>query len=141
MRGGVLTVDLRRMRYLINRLPMARFRVDQAMARATRCTASLTGMPRGGGNGSQVEQGAEMLAAARGAYQAIRGELESMRKELAPYVEELEDPLERSVMRMRYMDGYSGREIAYRLTYSERHVFRVLESGEKKVEKMSVMSV
>lgn len=126
---------MRRMRYLINRLPMARFRVDQAMARATKCTASLTGMPRGGGNGSQVENGAEMLLAAKSAYKAFREELEAMRWELAPYVDSLDDPLEKTSMRMRYMEGYSAREIAYKLAYSEQHVFRVLNAAEKKIAK------
>lgn len=110
------------------------------MAKATKCTATLTGMPRGGGSSSQVESGAMMLDAAREAHRSICDELEVMRKELGPMVETLEDPLEKSVMRLRYMDGCSGREIAYRLTYSERHVFRVLESAEKKIENMSVMS-
>lgn len=111
------------------------------MSRATRCTASLTGMPRGGAGSSPVESGAMMLDAAREAYTAICDELTGMRAELGPMVEALSDPLERTVARMRYMDGYSGREIAYRLTYSERHVFRVLEDAEKKLQNMSVMSV
>lgn len=136
MTGVVYTVDLRRMRYLINRLPMARFRVDRALAQATRCTANLTGMPRGGGNGgSQVENGAEMLAAARDALADIMSELYAMRQALQPLLEALCDPLEKTAMRMRYMDGYSVREIAYRINYSEQHIFRVLNAAEKAIAK------
>lgn len=124
-------MDLRRMRHLINRLPMARFRVDKAMSIAAKCTASMTGMPRGGGNGSQVERGAELLEEARAAYAKISEELRLMRMELLPMLEQLDDPLERTVMRMRYIDGYSVREVAYRITYSEQHIFRVLQKAEK----------
>lgn len=126
-------IDLRRMRHLINRLPMARFRIDQAAAQATRCTAQLTGMPRGGGNGSQVENGAMLLDAAREAHAAISNELYDMRLELQPMLEDLADPLEKTAMRMRYIDGCSVREIAYRISYSEQHIFRVLKNAEGKI--------
>lgn len=129
-------VDLRRMRYLINRLPCARFRVDQAMSQATKCTASLTGMPGGGGDGSQVERGVELLEEAREAYQRISSELEEMRQELGPQIEALPTPLQKTVMRMRYMDGCSAREIAYRLVYSEQHIFRVVKQAEKHIKAM-----
>jgi hypothetical protein len=130
------TVDLRRMRFLMNRLPMARFRVEKAMAKATKCTATLTGMPRGGSVGSQVESGMELLEAARGAYNALQDELEAMRNELAPYIPELDKPLERTAMHLRYIEGRSVREIAYQLAYSEQHMFRVLDQAEKKIAGM-----
>lgn len=126
-------IDLRRMRHLINRLPMARFRIDQAAAQATRCTAQLTGMPRSGGNGSQVENGAILLDAAKEAHAAISNELYDMRLELQPMLEDLADPLEKTAMRMRYIDGCSVREIAYRISYSEQHIFRVLKNAEGKI--------
>ena len=50
-------VDLRRMRFLINRMPLARYRVDLAMARATRVSPVLTGMPHVSGVSSMVENG------------------------------------------------------------------------------------
>lgn len=128
-------IDLSRMRHLINRLPMARFRIDQAAAQATRCTASLTGMPRGGSPCSQVERGAELLADAREAHAAISSELYQLRLELQPMLEQLTEPLEKTAMRMRYIDGVSVREIAYRLSYSEQHIFRVLSTAEKKIQK------
>lgn len=128
-------MNLRRMRFLLNRLPMARFRVERAMSKAARCTSSLTGMPRGGSAGSQVESGALMLDQARKAYEAIKLEIEEMREELRPCIGTLSDPLERTAMNMRYMDGVSAREIAWRLNYSEQHIHRVLRAAEAKVEK------
>lgn len=68
-------MDLRRMRFLINRLPMARFRVEKAMSQATKCTASLTGMPRGGGGESQVERGLDIRLEAKAALKDIHDQL------------------------------------------------------------------
>lgn len=116
-----------------NRLPMARFKVERAMSKATKCTATLTGMPRGGGTGNQVETGAELLDAAKAAYKAIQDELEVMREELAPIIAGLEKPLERTVMHMRYIEGRSVREIAYGIAYSEPHIFEVLRHVERKL--------
>lgn len=116
-----------------NRLPMARFKVERAMSKATKCTATLTGMPRGGGTGNQVETGAELLDTAKAAYNAIQDELEVMREELAPIIAGLDKPLERTVMHMRYIEGRSVREIAFGIAYSEPHVFEVLRHVERKM--------
>lgn len=127
-------MDLRRMRFLMNRLPMARFRVEKAMAKATKCTAVLTGMPRGGGAGDcAMDSSMELLEKARGAYAALIAELDQHRQELAPMIDLLDKPLERTVMQLRYIEGMSGREIAYQLVYSEQHIFRELATAEKKI--------
>lgn len=126
-------VDLRRMRFLQNRLPMARFKVERAMSKAAKCTATLTGMPRSGGTGNQVEDGAELLDTAKAAYKAIQDELKAMREELAPIIAGLDKPLERTVMHMRYIEGRSVREIAYGIAYSEPHIFEVLRHVERKM--------
>lgn len=126
-------LDLRRMRFLINRLPAARFRVDKAMARATKTTTVLTGMPRGSGTGDQTADGAIMLQLARDALDRIETELTEMRAVLGPMIEQIENPLQKSAMRLRYMDGMSVREIAYSLNYSEQHIFRILQRAEQNI--------
>ena len=126
-------LDLRRMRFLINRLPAARFRVDKAMARATKTTTVLTGMPRGSGTGDQTADGAIMLQLARDALDRIETELADMRAILGPMIEQIENPLQKSAMRLRYMDGMSVREIAYSLNYSEQHIFRILQRAEESI--------
>ena len=133
-------MDFRRMRYLNNRVPLARLRVERAMSKATRCTAVLTGMPRGGGNGSQVETGVELLEAARAELAKIRAELDAMRQELEPYIEAIQEPLAKVVMTMRYMEGVSAREIAWRLNYSESHVFYLVRNAEKEIESKALCS-
>lgn len=125
--------DFRKMRHLINRLPMARYRVDLANARATRVTASLTGMPHGGGVTSQVESGVMDIVAARERYDAIREELAGMVRELRPMIEQLEDPLERNAMRLRYLEGHRVPAIADALSYSDRRIYQVLEKAEANI--------
>lgn len=121
------------MRFLINRLPAARFRVDKAMARATKTTTVLTWMPRGSGTGDQTADGAIMLQLARDALDRIETELAEMRAILGPMIEQIENPLQKSAMRLRYMDGMSVREIAYSLNYSEQHIFRILQRAEENI--------
>jgi RNA polymerase sigma factor (sigma-70 family) len=127
-------VNLRRMRFLINRLPAARFRVDKAMANATRATSVITGMPHGSGSGDRMAENVILLDLAKQARDQITAELEAMRQQLGPLIEALDAPLQKSVMRLRYMDGMSVREIAYALNYSEQHIFRILQQAERKCE-------
>lgn len=129
-------MNLRRMRILINRYPRACFNVDRAISRAQKCTAQLTGMP-GGGRGSTVADGVETIMQAEEVRDGIAAELADMRAELAPMLDTLEDPLEKTAMRMRYMDGMSAREIAFRLSYVERWIFHVLKRAEEKIEEKS----
>lgn len=129
-----MALDLRRMRFLINREPMARLRVERAMSRATKCTTVVTGMPGGGGySGSPVERGVSDLEVAKETLAAIRAELKTMRDELRPLIAGIEHPLARMAMEMRYMDGYSAREISYRLNYAESHVYRILTQAESEI--------
>ena len=121
-------MDLQRIRMLGNRLPAARFRLDRAMSTATRVTASYGGGPRGGARdrNDPVQRGVELIEEARESYRAIQRELEALRLEARPLIDGLPDPLERQIATMRYLEGLTVRQIAYRLCYSERHVFRVL---------------
>lgn len=131
-------MDFRRMRFLINRLPMAQFRVRKAFSRATRITPVLSDMPRGGGGqGSQVESGYLLIEAAKAALENIETELTELRRELGPLIEKLDNPLEYTSMKMRYMEGRSVREIAYGLNYSEQHIFRVISRGERDINEMA----
>ena len=126
-------MNLRKMRILINRYPRACFNVERAVSRAQKCTAQLTGMP-GGGSGSTVADAVELVMQAEEARDRIAAELSHMRAELSPMIEALSDPLEKTVMRMRYMEGVSVREIAYQLCYSESRIFKSLKSAERHIE-------
>ena len=128
-------MDFRRMRFLINRLPMARFRLLKAKSQATRTTAVLSDMPHGTGVTNPTERGFFMIEMAREAVENIETELAEMQKELSAHMGALTDPLEEQAMQMRYFEGRSVREIAYSLNYSERWIFKVLGSAERKITK------
>ena len=129
-------IDFRRMRFLTNRLPMARFRLTVAKSRATRTTPVLSDMPHGTDVSSPVERGYLIIEAAQEAVYTIETELQYMREILADHMDALTDPLEITAMQMRYMEGRSVREIAYSLNYSEPHIFKVLSRAEKKIMKV-----
>lgn len=107
----------------------------KAKSAATKRTAVLSGMPRGGGAGNPTELGAMRIGYAQEALDAIKSEIEQMRAELKPLIEALDVPLLQQAMTMRYMEGYSVRDIAYKLNYSEQHIFRTVNRGEKKINK------
>lgn len=102
-------MNLRRMRYLMNRLPMARHRAETADP--------------------------DLREFAREQYKAIMDELAAMRQDIEPIIVALDDPLERTVMRMRYIDGLNVCRIAERLHYSEGHIFRELKAIAAEIDR------
>lgn len=128
-----MMIDLRRMRYLMDRLPMARLNVERAMSRATKCTQRLTMAAGGGGYGDAMSENAIRLSVAREKRDGILRELREMREALAPRIADLDDPVQRLIMQMRYLDGQSARQIAYALALSERWVFYNLSRAEARI--------
>ena len=147
-------VDLKRMRYLIRRYPMACLRAEQARIRAQKLTRTISDAPRGGGSMNSTEEGLLYRVEALERKKEIWDELCRMREELAPIIDALEnqamerlaktgdverarkDMLEVQFARMRYLEGKSAREISYNLAYSEQHVFRVIGNAERKIKSM-----
>lgn len=128
-----MMIDLRRMRYLMDRLPMARLNVERAMSRATKCTQRLTMAAGGGGYGDAMSENAIRLSIAREKRDGILRELRELREVLAPRIADLDDPVQRLIMQMRYLDGQSARQIAYALALSERWVFYNLSRAEARI--------
>lgn len=128
-----MMIDLRRMRYLMDRLPMARLNMERAMSRATKCTQQLTMAAGGGGYGDAMSENAIRLSVAREKRDGILRELRELREALAPRIAELDDPVQRLIMQMRYLDGQSARQIAYALALSERWVFYNLSRAETRI--------
>ena len=128
-----MMIDLRRMRYLMDRLPMARLNVERAMSRATKCTQRLTMAAGGGGYGDAMSENAIRLSIAREKRDGILRELRELREALAPRIAELDDPVQQLIMQMRYLDGQSARQIAYALALSERWVFYNLSRAEARI--------
>lgn len=123
-------VNLYRMRMLIRQTVKVQWRIEQAEARATKITTVLTGMPRGGSQNNQVEDGAIKIAELKEAYKEIFGELEAMRAELDPLIGALENANDRAVIRLRYIHGFSPEDIAEAIGRTDRSVYYYLSRAE-----------
>ena len=129
-------VNLSRMRMLIGYERRIQFRYQKKLASATRITAQLTGLPRGSGSHSQVEDGAIELAEVREAYREVIDELQAMRDELEQLLPSLENPDDIGIMRLRYMDGCDLKDIPDAVCLSERAMFYHLAGAERKLMRM-----
>ena len=129
-------ISLGRMRILIGYEQRLQWNYTKELAAATKITTTLTGMPRGSGNHSQVESGAIRLAEVSDAYREVFDTLAAMRAELEPLLSSLENPDDIAVMRLRYMDGYRPSEIPDAIFLSERSVYYHLVGAERKLISM-----
>lgn len=123
-------INLFRMRQLIRDTVKLQWRVEQEEAKATKITTVLTGMPRGGKQNKQVEDGAIRLADLKEAYAEVLSELHDMRVILDPLINELENADDRAVMRLRYIKGYSPEDIADAIHRSDRSIYYYLSRAE-----------
>ena len=126
-------VNLCRMRWLMRVTIKARWKVEKEMAKATKITTILTGMPHGGGTHDQVSDGAIKVDAVKQAYREVLGELEQMQKELDPLIDHLDNPDDRAVMRLRYIECYSPEDIAEAIHRTDRSVYYYLSRAEDRL--------
>ena len=85
-------VNLSRMRTLIAYEQRLRFDRLKKLAKATKITTTITGMPRGSGTGNKIQDGAIELAEVEDAYREVLTELRSMREELEQLLPALDNP-------------------------------------------------
>lgn len=123
-------INLFRMRQLLRQTVKVQWRIEQEEARATKITTLLTGMPRGGGQHDQVQDGAIRVAELRDAYREIMEELETAQAALDPLISELDDADDRAVMRLRYIKGFSPEDIAEAIHRTDRSVYYYLSRAE-----------
>ena len=128
-------VDLYRMRRLIRQTVKVQWKLEQEEARATKTTTILTGMPRGGSQHNQVQDGAIKISELKEAYSEVLTELEQMRKELDPLISDLANPDDRAVMRLRYIECYSPEDIAEAIHRTDRSVYYYLGRAEDQLKR------
>ena len=129
-------VNLSRMRMLIGYERRLQFRYQKKLANATKITTVLTGMPRATGNHSQVEDDAIELAEVEEAYHDVFDELKAMRTELRQLIRGLDNPDDRGIMQLRYIDGWDVKDIPDAVNLSERAMFYHLAGAERKLIQM-----
>ncbi len=123
-------IYLYRMRQLIRQTVKVEWRIEQEQARATKITTTITGMPRGGSQHDQVQDGAIRIAELKEAYREILNELEQMRTELDTLISQMVDADDRAVMRLRYIKGWSPEDIAEAIHRTDRSVYYYLSRAE-----------
>lgn len=126
-------VNLYRMRMLIRQATKLQWRKEREIAKATKITTVLTGMPRGGSGKNQVEDGAIKVAELEEAYIEVLEELRSMKRELSPLINTIDNADLRAAMRLRYIDEHRPEEIADAIPLAERTVYRYLKQGEDEI--------
>lgn len=133
--------DFVKMRELIRQEERYRWAVEKQMAKATKITSSLSKSGRSGSGrtGSQVEDGAVELAPLKEEYAEIKEELDAMKAELRISISKLRAPryrLDKTCLRMRYIQGISVRKIAVMLNYHEQYLFRKMREAEDLITMM-----
>ena len=118
--------DFVELREQMRKTMRARHNLDRAKAITAR-NAALSGY------NSNADK--SMLDAAKAALLSAEADLEKMREELAPLLQDVPDETKRSALYLRYIKGESVRRIAFELIYSERYMFRLLEIAENDVNK------
>lgn len=118
------------MRQLIRQTVKVQWKIEKEMARATKITTVLTGMPRGGSGKNQVEDGAIKLTELEEMYSDVLNELQRMKDELNPLIDTLDNAGMRAAMRLRYIKGYKPEDIADAISYADRTVYRYLRQAE-----------
>ena len=123
-------INLYRMRQLMRLTIKVRWKVEKEMAKATKITAVLTGMPHGGGGHDKVADGAIQIDEIKQAYREVLADLDQMQRELDPLIDTLENPDDRAVMRLRYIECYSPEDIAEAIHRTDRSVYYYLSRAE-----------
>ena len=127
--------DFERMRVLIRQEERYRWAVEKQKAKASKMTSVISQTGRAGTarQGSRVEEGAVMLAALEDEYKEILDELTAARNELKDSIARIRNAkarLEKTCLRMRYMQGMSVRQIAVSLNYTEDYLHRKMRGAE-----------
>ena len=132
---GQLT-DFVRMRTLIKQEERYRWAIEKQMAKATKITATISktgGCGGSRGTGSQVEDSAVILAELQEQYSEIMEQLNTERDELRKSLSKIRSQrlrLEKTCLRMRYIQGISVRRIAEALNYSEDYIHKRMRNAE-----------
>lgn len=132
--------DFYRLRTLIREEERLRWAIEKQEARATKMTASFSASGGGGSGktGSQVEDGAIMLAALKDEHTEKLQELKEARNELRAGIAMAGGRKlgkGRTFIRMRYIMGIDVKRIAEGLHYSETYIHRVLRNSEALINK------
>ena len=91
-------------------------------AQASRCTSTLTGMPRGSGGGSRVEEIVARYVELEQEIDASVDRMMALRREVEQVIAAVPNPTHRTLLELRYLNGWTWEHIAEAMDYDPRHV-------------------
>lgn len=110
-------------------------RVDSKMEQLIRCrarlqslTASYSDMPRGG----KSKDWTDLVVRCTELEEMLEDELKELydlRHSIVLAIEALENPMQRTVLELRYLNGYSWQKIMEKTNYADRSIFRMHYDG------------
>lgn len=132
--------DFFRMRELIRDEERLRWSIEKQRARAEKMTISMSRSGGGGGGktGSQVEDGAIIIAALKDEHKELTEELEAARKDLRAGIAMVGSKrlgIGKTFIRMRYLKGIKVSVIAEKLNFSDKYIHRILKRSEALINK------
>lgn len=95
------------------------------MDRATKITVSASGMPGGGSERGSMESAVLKIAEIQREIDAKIGQANAARKEIRGCINDVRDPRLRRLLRLHYINGLTFEEVADRMHYSLRWVFKL----------------
>ena len=125
---------LQRAYNLKRRIAAKEMHLEELRTQAEHITADLTGMPRGSGPSSPVERVAVQIADMSMSLELDWMDFFVYQDEIRKMIDRIEDPAVMQVLSARYISYLPWREIAERLHYSERAVYKIHRKGLRIVE-------
>ena len=113
-------------------------RVQQLRALAQSTSATLDGMPRG--NGDKDRLGNVVAAIVDFSREIARDTalLIERQRDIQALIARVQDTDYRTVLELYYLNGWRWHEVALRMNYSSRHIFRLHEEALRAVESVAL---
>ena len=111
-----------------------RERAQKLRAEAERMSVRLTGMPGGGPSDDRLQRCAAELADLEREYTAAAAVCTVRLRSIERAVRRLKDPVQRVILRRRWLDGESWERIAGEMSYSTRAVHYIAEKGLERLK-------
>lgn len=110
---------------LRRRIAAKQMHLEELRTQAEKSTQVLTGMPRGGGNTSPVEQLAVQIADLSWEIDLDYMDLVQYEAQIKQAIDSVKDPVCFEVLTYRYLAFHTWTQIADEMHYSSRQVFRI----------------
>lgn len=115
--------------------------VERLRAWVTRTTPVFSAAPKSHGEGGGFAEKAERLIEVNAQINREIDRYIDERKTIAAAIEGLQDLTQRTIMGMYYLNGQTWEEIAEKIGYDVRHVYRLHGTALEKIEICHVMSL